>query len=265
MDYVVIGGDERYAQLARLLKRRGKRVGLWGREPVPGSPAVEDGELEASGCLIAGCPARVKNGLLSPEMLLERMGGGAKLALCGPKHPAMEDDRVIDLWSDEALIRENAGLTAEGAISAAMRASTRAMCDMRCLVIGWGRIGRSLTERLAALNAAVTVASRRPQGRNGAVERGAEAVDTRVIADTISGFDLIFNTVPELVLGEEALGRVDRDAMIIDLASPPYGVDLSAAWKLGLRAWREPGLPGRYCPESAAMALLRSMVRQGIL
>ena len=174
MDYVVIGGDERYAQLARLLKRQGKRVGLWGREPVPGIPAVEDGELEASGCLIAGCPARVKNGLLSPEMLLERMGGGAKLALCGPKHPAMEDDRVIDLWSDEALIRENAGLTAEGAMSAAMRASSRAMCDMRCLVIGWGRIGRALTERLAALNAAVTVASRRPQGRNGAVERGAE-------------------------------------------------------------------------------------------
>ncbi|MDO4865060.1 MAG: NAD(P)-dependent oxidoreductase [Clostridia bacterium] len=265
MDYVVVGGDERYAQLARLLKKRGKRVGLWGREPVPGVPTVEKAELKTAKCLIAGCPAKVKDGILPPEALLKRMGDGAKLTLCGPKHPTMGDDRVIDLWADEALIRENAALTAEGAVSAAMRASTRALCDMRCLIIGWGRIGRALTERLSALGTAVTVASRRSQGRNSAVERGAEAVDTHAIADVVSGFDLICNTAPEMVLDEAALGKVDRDAMIIDLASPPYGVDLHAAWKLGLRAWREPALPGRYCPESAAMALLRSMARQGIL
>ena len=34
-----------------------------------------------------------------------------------------------------------------------------------------------------------------------------------------------------------------------------YGVDVEAAHRLGLRAWREPGLPGRYCPESAALAI----------
>ena len=48
---------------------------------------------------------------------------------------------------------------------------------------------------------------------------------------------------------------------MIDLASPPYGVDLRAAWRMGLRAWREPGLPGRHCPESAAEALLHAMER----
>ena len=30
---------------------------------------------------------------------------------------------------------------------------------------------------------------------------------------------------------------------------------VEAAHRLGLRAWREPGLPGRYCPESAALAI----------
>ena len=265
MNYIVIGGDERYAQLARLLKERGRRVGIWGREALPGVPAVEEVALKEANCLIAGCPARMRDGALSPETLLKRMSLGAKLVLCGPGHSDTEDDRVVDLWMDEALISENAGLTAEGAISAAMRASSRALRDMRCLVVGWGRIGRALTDRLVALNTSVAVASRRAQGRNGAVERGAEAVDTGTIGNSVSGFGLIFNTVPEFVLNEAVLSRVDRNAMIIDLASPPYGVDLHAAWKLGLRAWREPGVPGRYCPESAALALLRAMERHGIL
>ena len=52
-----------------------------------------------------------------------------------------------------------------------------------------------------------------------------------------------------------------NDAMIIDLSSAPYGVDLDAAREMSLRAWREPKLPGRYCPFSAARALLRAIIR----
>ena len=41
------------------------------------------------------------------------------------------------------------------------------------------------------------------------------------------------------------------------------GVDLEAAQALNLRAWREPKLPGRYCPYSAARALMRAIFRAG--
>ena len=114
-----------------------------------------------------------------------------------------------------------------------------------------------------ALGMRVTVASRTPAGRNRAVERGAEAADTARIAGALSGRKLIFNTAPAMVLDGTALGQVDPDAMLIDLASPPYGIDLRAAWNRGLRAWREPGLPGRYCPQSAAEAILNAMDRIG--
>ena len=60
----------------------------------------------------------------------------------------------------------------------------------------------------------------------------------------------------------DAVAEAKPNALIMDLASPPYGVDLHAAWNLGLRAWREPGLPGRYCPESAARALARAILRR---
>ena len=118
-------------------------------------------------------------------------------------------------------------------------------------------------ELLVAMGAHVTVASRTAAHRRRAIERGAEAASTGSIALSMPSHRLILNTAPERVLDAAALERADDDAMIIDLASPPYGVDLRAAWSRGLRAWREPGLPGRHCPESAAKALLAAMDRAG--
>ena len=257
MDYLIIGGDGRFARLTRLLARRGAQVGVLGRDAAPGVRAVGEEALGRAKRIVSNWPPR---GEVTGEALLAA-AGNARLYLCGPGHPGNVGNNIADLWADEALLQRNTALTAEGAVSAAMRASDRALRDLRCLVIGWGRIGRSLTELLVPLCAGVTVASRSEAGRHRAVERGAEAVDTAHIAGALQGHGLVFNTAPGMVLDGDALRHADRDAMIVDLASPPYGVDLAAAWSLGLRAWREPGLPGRYCPESAALALLEAIDR----
>lgn len=260
MDYVIIGGDARFGWLARLLRQRGEAVGTIFREPIDEVPALDAAALARAKRVVVNDPPRLTGSAMSFEALLAALAEDATVYACGPWHPS--GARAIDLWSDEALIWDNAHLTAEGALAAAMRASDTAIRDSRCLVIGWGRIGQSLTELLVALGARVTVASRSQTGRNRAVERGAEAVDTLKIAEDLPGHRLIFNTAPAMVLDRAALKNADADAMIVDLASPPYGVDLPAAWDMGCRAWREPGLPGRCCPRSAALALLRAIDRR---
>ena len=260
MDYIIIGGDARFGWLARLLRRRGETVGTTFREAVEGVPALDAAALARAKRAIVNIPPRLAGSDLSLDELLALMPEDATVYACGPGHPH-EDGRVVDLWSDEAMILENAALTAEGALAAAMKASDTALRDMRCMVIGWGRIGRALTELLVGLGAKATVASRSETGRNRAVERGAEAVPTGEVTAALPGHRLIFNTAPGMVLDADALRCADGDAMIVDLASPPYGVDLFAAWDLGLRAWREPALPGRYCPRSAARALLNAIDR----
>lgn len=261
MDYGIIGGDGRLACLVDLLSKRGKVVATFCRE---GQNNAGLEALTEANNLVVNCPPKVTGGALAFEEVLALAREDARIFSCGPGHPEEEDGRVIDLWADEQLILDNARLTAEGAVAAAMRASDRALGDTHCLVVGWGRIGRALTELLVGLSAGVTVASRSEQGRHRAVERGAEAVDTASIGAALPGQGLVFNTAPAMVLGEDALIHADGDAMLIDLASPPYGIDLAAAWKLGLRAWREPALPGRYCPRSAAQALLNAMERHGL-
>lgn len=264
MDYIIVGGDERFMHLARLLARRGKKVGVFGREAPPEALTVGAGALGEAENLVVNCPPRLAEDGMTAEELLAAASADARVFCCGPLHAGQDDPRLIDLWSDEALLLKNARLTAEGAIAAAMRAAGWAIADARCMVIGWGRVGKALTELLVALGARVTVASRSESGRNRAVERGAEAADTGALGEALPGRRLIFNTAPCMVLDGETLEHVDRDAMLIDLASPPYGIDLRAAWSKGLRAWREPGLPGRYCPESAAQALLEAIDRRGL-
>lgn len=263
MGYIIIGGDARFEALARLLATRGERVAVFGRESNPWADAAEPEALSEAENIVVNCPPRLARATMTLEEVLVRAADGATVFACGPGHPANADSRIVDLWADEALLGRNARLTAEAAIASAMRASTRSIAQLRCLVVGWGRIGRALTELLVAIGARVTVASRSPSGRRRAVERGAEAADTGALSEALPGHRLIFNTAPAMVLDAGTLGRVEPDAMVMDLASPPYGVDLSAAWGRCLRAWREPGLPGRCFPYSAAEALLEAMDRLG--
>lgn len=251
MDIVILGGDARMPALAAMLCRR-------GREAVCAADAKEaTALLPTARAVVTNCPPKLD---ITMEEIFAFASKKAKICLCGPTH-FEGGARTVDLWRDEALLTENAALTAEGAVSAAMCAGRCCVKGMDCVVIGWGRVGRALTELLVAMGARVTVASRSEAHRNRAIERGAEAAPLEALNAILPDAALVYNTAPAMILDAARLVWVNRDAMVIDLAGIPYGVDLRTAWRMGVRAWREPGLPGRYCPESAAAALLRAMER----
>ena len=64
-------------------------------------------------------------------------------------------------------------------------------------------------------------------------------------------WDVLFNTVPSRVITEEILAAMKKDAVIIELASLPGGVDLHGAAKHGIHMITASGLPGKYSPQSA--------------
>lgn len=169
--------------------------------------------------------------------------------------------QLLRVLKDEAYTQENAALTAEGALFTAVARMNRALRDSRCLVIGYGRIGKALTRLLWAMGATVTVAARREESR---MEAGENSVSIQEMPQVLSRMDVIFNTVPAPMLGEKELRQVKSQCVMIDLASAPYGIDRDAAEALGLRAYLESGLPGRYCPLSAAETLLNYMEREGL-
>ena len=259
MDYVIIGGDARMASLAEQLRRSSRTA----RHATGVEPDLEGIVAGARSVVVNNPPKCAKGVKLGLEDVLRWARPDARVFLCGPK-PAEDlgDARIADLWRDEALLADNAYLTAEGALASAMRAGRRSLRDETCLIVGWGRIGRALAGLMIALSARVGVVSRTQPHRREAEALGARAFAPEDMPKALAEAGLVFSTPPAMVLDAKALESARPDAMVVDLASPPYGVDLHAAWARGLRAWREPGLPGRYCPESAARALLRAITRR---
>ena len=184
--------------------------------------------------------------------------------LCGMTDDSLEAAAQVHQWQllrvlkDESFLQTNARLTAEGALYLAMEKLDRSIRDTACLVLGFGRIGEALSMLLRGLGAAVTVAARRRESREKA---GQSSVDFPEIPQVLPRMDLIFNTVPSPVLTREVLAFVKKDAWLFELASAPYGIDMDAAKALGLRCSVEGGIPGRYCPRSAAEAVYAYMER----
>ena len=122
----------------------------------------------------------------------------------------------------------------------------------RSAVIGYGRIGRLLTQRLISLGSEVTAIARSPEALASAYADGADTAHIRTLCSSMSGADVIFNTVPALMLDGEALGVIGKNTLVIDLASAPGGVDKSEAKRLGVRVIWALSLPGKHCPRTAA-------------
>ena len=64
--------------------------------------------------------------------------------------------------------------------------------------------------------------------------------------------NIVFNTVPFLILSKEKLILMNSEAIIIDLASKPYGTDFESAKKLGIKAQIYSGIPGKIAPDFEA-------------
>lgn len=174
--------------------------------------------------------------------------------------PASADMVISPPWDPSAQYarREEyqiaiARLTAEGAI-ALLRPET-GLSGAHILLLGYGRIARLLARELQKAGALVTAAARSGEQRAWAEAEGIEALPLDALSGALDRFDVIIGTIPAPVLTEPLLALVRKDALLLELASAPGGIDAAAAHERGLRYIRAPGLPAKYAPERAAVIL----------
>ncbi len=174
--------------------------------------------------------------------------------------PASADMVISPPWDPSARYarREEyqiaiARLTAEGAI-ALLRPET-GLSGAHILLLGYGRIARLLARELQKAGALVTAAARSGEQRAWAEAEGIEALPLDALSGALDRFDVIIGTIPAPVLTEPLLALVRKDALLLELASAPGGIDAAAAHERGLRYIRAPSLPAKYAPERAAVIL----------
>jgi len=151
----------------------------------------------------------------------------------------------------------NAIPTAEGAIQVAMAKTDYTIHNSRCLVLGFGRCGAILAKTLQALGADVTVSVRRREVLAWVEAFKMNPLPLERLVEEIHKADIIFNTIPAVVLNAEVLYRTNKSSLIIDIATHPGGVDFAVAERLKIKAISLPGLPGKVAPKTAAQILCR--------
>ncbi len=264
--FSVIGGDQRQLYIADMLRNADipcvtfgfaeSRLGLedairFGEIIMLPIPSFKGYNLNAP-----LCPLAIPTERLIQQNFCGKTVFGGKIPQKFTSSAELQGAKVIDITERDDFALQNAVSTAEGAIMIAMRETDFTVQDSRCLVVGYGRIGKILANRLKLLNASVTATARRTNGISHITADGLQALSTSCIAEHIKNFDIIFNTVPAVIFDDRVLSSMCRDTLIIDLASLPGGVDFEAAAKYGIRAISALSLPGRTAPRSAAKVIL---------
>ncbi len=247
MTFHLMGGDRRQTMLASYLQERGFSASL----SFPGG--TPDWTADA---LILPLPAtkdritlhtpRCQETITLQEIFRRFQGK----RIFGGLLPADAPANATDYYEAEEVLLPNAAATAEGALALAIERTPFMLSGNPALILGGGRIGQFLAAKLSSLGAQVWVGARRSAtvalcrsfGWNSALY---EDLPYR-------RFRLVFNTVPAPVLNDAQMALLPKGALLMELASAPGGFDPDRAIAHHLKVCYAPGLPGKYCPETAA-------------
>lgn len=268
LQLAVVGGDRRQLAAARALQSAGFAVrvaALPGYEVADAYAALSGADAVLLPPTPVGADGVVGRGVPGGEARLSFQGfirmrpGG--LVLAGALAPAvrgwmtMAGLRHVDYTADPEFQERNAELTGEAAVVHLALARGRAIAGARVALVGFGRSGRAIARRLALWEAALEVVARSESARWEARQAGLPAHPMDALPDVVGRAEAVVTTVPAPVLGADALAQAREGTYLLDIASPPGGVDWEAARARGLAGERAGGLPGRYLPESAGAVI----------
>ncbi|MCL2198737.1 MAG: hypothetical protein FWB80_07425 [Defluviitaleaceae bacterium] len=143
---------------------------------------------------------------------------------------------------------KNAIPTSEGVIAYLVTNRVKTIANSSVLVVGYGICGQDLSTRLKALGANVSALVRNKEKESAAY---ANSITPLYINDVFEKpFDVIVNTVPSTIFSNEMLDKT-KGALMIDIASKPYGFDMEYAKKLNQKSALLPGIPGKHAVQTA--------------
>ncbi|MFF2908612.1 dipicolinate synthase subunit DpsA [Paenibacillus sp. NPDC057934] len=169
--------------------------------------------------------------------------------------------KLIELLGRDDVAIYNSIPTAEGALVMAIQNTDFTIHGSRSMVLGIGRTGFTMARSLQGLGAKVKVGVRRQEHYARAEEMGWEPFMTDNLVAHVAESDLIFNTIPDMIITAQVLSRIPKHCLIVDLASAPGGCDFRYAEKRGIKALLAPGLPGIVAPRSAGIIMANALVQ----
>lgn len=271
MKTAIFGGDKRMLFAAKAFVDTGHEVSIAGFDDMISLCEIQICEpAEAAHfCDIAVLPVRpLSGGFLSTPFAREELPIAELMRMIGkkPVYSGCADllrpyalGEVYDYAAREDFVWQNAQLTAEGALGLLLSDYEGSVYGAEILITGFGRIGKCLSKILKAMGAHVAVAARKPADLAMIAQFGMEPVDYTALDCSV--YQVIFNTVPAMILDQEKIGDMRDDVYLIDLASKPGGVDFRAAEERDLTCIHALSLPGKTAPLAAGTIIKDTVVK----
>lgn len=278
-DIAIIGGDRRTACMAPILAEKGYRVICFRTVRIAYSQSIKSKltfakslreALDSAPVIVGGIPFTKSDSLYCEASDTDAAISLSELQRSIHKHQKIFagvipesfrrtcEEREIscyDFMLDEPITLYNAVSTAEGAILEALLHKDTNLHMSSTLVLGYGRCGKVIADRLKGLHACVTVCTGDADELALACALGFETMHLSGLYRKICCYEYIFNTIPARILNRRCIEKVAPNAIIIDIASNKAGADYEAAQKLNVNIRFCPGLPGKYAGESCAKYL----------
>lgn len=266
--FAVIGGDLRQVYLAGLLAADGYNVFATGFDrDVDVSKDViilrsAEEAVHKADCVILPLPFSVDGSTINAPysrslITVEEIIGAAEnktIVLGGKLNNAILEAandkgiKIIDYFKREDMAILNTIPTAEGAIQIAMEELPMTIHGCNALVMGFGKVAKTLSKDLYALGANVYVSARKCSDIAWIKSFNYNPLYINELENNAGKFDVVFNTIPAVILTENILSKIKKDCLVIDLASKPGGVDFETAGRIGIKTIWALSLPGKVAP-----------------
>ncbi len=269
----IIGGDLRIIKLVEMLVNDGKQIYLYGLEKAEEltnkdniffcdslEKTIKDIQIIISSIPFSRDGININtpfsDNTISINSLIQNLEG--KVLIAGNVSQEItnlfEDNNVklIDVMKNEELVILNTIATAEGAIKEAISNTDIILHKSNVLILGFGRVAKTLAIKFSGINVNVTCSARKKQDLAWIKTYGYDCLNINNLGKELNKFDIIINTVPYMILTANELQYVRKDCLLMDVSSKPGGMDENYIRQKGLHMIWALALPGKVAPKTSA-------------
>lgn len=226
-NFFIIGGDKRLTKLGEKLKRDGNNVRTYGNiiEGTEEVKFLKKDMINGDEVIISSVPLS-KDGINVYMPLSDKKLTIAELSEFTKDNTFIAgqlNNKIIgnDILADERYAILNTISTAEGAIQVAMEETTYELSNSKVMVLGFGKVAKTLCNKLERLGLDVYVMARKEIDLAWIEAYGYKPIKKEELTNNICKMDIIFNTIPSIILDKGKLIFLNKETLIVELASKP--------------------------------------------
>ena len=170
---------------------------------------------------------------------------------------AQKNIKYVNLLNNETFAIKNAQLTAEGVLAIMIDKSEKSLYENKILILGAGRVAKSLAVLFKSLNLKFAIAS---YNKTKFPENNYFANKSylgRSFVKDLPKFDVIVNSIPAKIFDDKMLSKISPETIFVETASVPCLDEEKAKNFSYIKA---PGLPQKYCASSAGKLMMKNIL-----